>query len=48
MKGFTCVNIEYATLDDLKEHICEMEKPLAFVNGRAVLKIVNDSGKYTL
>ncbi|PKB98498.1 hypothetical protein RhiirA5_431281 [Rhizophagus irregularis] len=47
-KSFTwAVNIEEATLDSLKEHICKMEKQPAPVNDGAVLKIVNDSGKYT-
>ncbi|GBC47068.2 hypothetical protein GLOIN_2v1736381 [Rhizophagus irregularis DAOM 181602=DAOM 197198] len=47
-KSFTwTVNIEEATLDSLKEHICKMEKQPAPVNDGAVLKIVNDSGKYT-
>jgi hypothetical protein len=41
------VNIEHATLDGFKEYIRKMEKTPALVNDGAVLKIVNDSGKYT-
>ena len=41
------VNIEEVTLDSLKEHIRKMEKQPAPVNDGAVLKIVNESGKYT-